>query len=141
MYQRRRLKRSKNYLPPRGIRKPRLRRFQPTLETKSGTLVRSTYERRCADLLTKNDIEFQYEPLMLLGGHQFRPDFYLPIHNLFIEICGYSHMPHYRRRMSEKMNVYKKYDLKAVFIHYSGRGSLETIISDKLSAAGITLQL
>jgi len=56
--------------------------------TSSGIKVRSSYERTCADLLTANDVEFQYEPLMLIGGKQFRPDFYLPAQNLFIDYNG-----------------------------------------------------
>ncbi|MDH3938005.1 MAG: hypothetical protein OEV68_11790, partial [candidate division Zixibacteria bacterium] len=85
--------------PARGVRLPRQRRFEAILPTESGVTVRSKYERRCADFFTKHHIQFQYEPLILLAGRQFRPDFFLPEHDLFVEICGYGHMPHYRDRV------------------------------------------
>jgi very-short-patch-repair endonuclease len=54
--------------------------------------------------------------LMLLGGRQFRPDFYLPDHNLFLEICGYNHMPFYRDRTNSKKEIYEKHGLQVIFL-------------------------
>jgi hypothetical protein len=122
---------------PRGIRLTRKKRFEPKLKTLSGIPVRSKYEQRCADFLFENNIAFQYEPLMLLGGRQYRPDFYLPVHNIFIEICGYNHQPYYRDRQIQKTRIYEKNNLDVLFINYNGRGSLKRILEDQLSKAGI----
>ena len=137
--QRRKPRKTGRFIPPRGERLTRQRQFEARLETRSGVLVRSTYEQRCADLLYKHGVEFRYEPLMLLGGRQFRPDFYLPQHNVFLEICGYSHMPHYRRRVEDKRRVYEQHGMPAVFVVYNGRGSLEKTITGELGKIGISL--
>jgi len=132
MHHKKRLKKTGLPLPTRGIRLVRKRRFEPTLETASGLKVRSSYEKRCADFLFERGISFQYEPLMLLGGRQFRPDFYLPDLNLFLEICGYEHMPHYRDRVAEKKAIYDASNLKSLFISYNGKGSLEEKLEAEL---------
>jgi len=76
---------------------------------------------------------------MLIGGRQFRPDFYLPDHNLFIEICGYNHQPYYQDRRFYKERIYKKQGLRAVFINYNGIGNLEEVIKGFLTPFGLTL--
>jgi len=118
--------------PSSGKRRiPRLN--EPSVETSFGLKVRSQYEKEAAEYFKQNNIEFQYEPLMLIGGRQFRPDFYLPGSNLFIEICGYNHMPHYRDRINEKKRLYQNHGLKAVFIDYDGKGSLKKLLTYKLA--------
>ena len=120
-------------LPERGLHLPRKQRFQPVLSTPSGTKVRSQYEKRCVAYFEANQIQYQYEPLLLLGGRQYRPDFFLPEYNLFVEICGYNHMPHYRDRIAEKKQIYNKHQIRALFLHYTGKGSLEKLIQKELS--------
>jgi hypothetical protein len=123
--------------PPRGLKLPRQKLFEPVLETLSGIKVRSSYEKTCADLLYQNNIKFRYEPLMLLGGRRFRPDFYLPDYNLFIEICGYGHQPYYRDRIKYKEQIYKKNKLSAAFINYNGTGDLRDMIEEELRPFGV----
>jgi hypothetical protein len=137
MYRGRRNRKSGRYTPPRGIRLPRRMTFEPTLPTASGVPVRSRYEQRCADFLFAHKITFQYEPLMLVGGRKYRPDFFLPEYNLFLEICGYGHQPYYRDRVRRKKLVYQKHKLKTVFIAYDGRGSLESFIKEALEPYGV----
>lgn len=102
------------------------------MEAGTGVKVRSGYEKKCVEYFEKNHIRFSYEPLILLEGRQYRPDFFLPDLNLFVEICGYRHMPHYRDRMEFKRRLYEKHNLRAVFISYSGRGSLEKLLETAL---------
>ena len=111
---------------------------EPAWPTTAGVKVRSHYEQTCADYLHNNRVRFQYEPLILLGGRQFRPDFYLPDFNLFLEICGYGHMPYYRGRITHKKQVYRRHQLHAVFINYNGRGSLTKLIRAELECHGVT---
>jgi len=136
-----RLKRNLNrgHRPPRGLKLPRKKLFEPVIDTRSGVKVRSSYEKRCADFLYKNNIRFQYEPLILLGGRQFRPDFYLPDFNLFIEICGYNHQPYYQDRRIHKEKIYGKNGIRAVFVNYNGTGKLEEMIDKELRAIGLEL--
>jgi len=125
MIERKKLRRSPRFNPPRGIKVERRRRFEVKIMTESGVRVRSQYEKKCADFLFKNGIKFQYEPLILLAGKQYRPDFYLPDYNLFLEICGYNHMPFYVDRSEFKKQLYQKHNLDAIFIRHNGKGSLE----------------
>ena len=123
--------------PPPGKRLIRMKMFEPVIETESGVRVRSSYEKKCADFLYKNNIKFQYEPLMLLGGRQFRPDFYLPDYNLFVEICGYNHQPYYRDKMRFKKLIYEKSGLDAVFIDHDGKGNLYGKLAECLERFGL----
>jgi len=100
--------------------------------TETEVKVRSSYEKRCVKFFAERDIRFRYEPLILLEGRQYRPDFFLPDLNLFVEICGYRHMPFYSDRIEFKRRLYNRHKLKAVFINYSGRGSLEKLLESEL---------
>ena len=91
-------------------------------------------------MLTANGVTFQYEPLMLIAGHQFRPDFFLPAQSLFIEICGYNHMPFYRDRTAHKKRLYELNDMQAAFVHFDGKGSLIELLIDELAKHGLPLQ-
>jgi len=64
----------------------------------------------------------------LLEGKQYRPDFFLPDMELFVEICGYNHMPQYRDRVGFKEKIYERNGLKALFVYYNGRGSLADLL-------------
>lgn len=127
-------------MPSRGLRLPRKKKFEAELDTTAGVKVRSKYEKRCAEFLEKYGIRFQYEPLILLDGRKYRPDFYLPDYNLFVEICGYRHMPHYTDRQSHKEQIYEKRSLNSLFINYSGKGSLEKLLRAELEQAGVVFE-
>jgi DNA helicase-4 len=132
----------KNGKPGRlkGIKVPRQLKFEPSIVTRSGTRVRSKYEQTCANWLARHHIEFEYEPLMLLEGRQFRPDFYLPGYDLFIEICGYNHMPYYVEHYDRKKQLYAKFGLNVIFIDYDGKGSLGKLLESELKKRGIKIR-
>ena len=46
-------------------------------------------------------------------------------------------MPHYRDRVRQKQELYEQHGLRALFVHYSGKGSLEDILSAELARAGV----
>jgi len=135
---RKRLKKDGINVIPSGLKLARRQKFETSIPV-GKVKVRSKYEKRTVKYLEKNNIKFQYEPLILLDGRQYRPDFYLPEHNLFLEICGYGHMPFYSDRVAFKEEMYKKNKLKAVFVHYNGKGSLEKLIKIELEKFGISL--
>jgi hypothetical protein len=140
MYQHKHLR--KNGRPGRisGVRLSHRKRFDPSLPAGTGMKVRSRYEKICVEYFESSGISFQYEPLLLLDGHQYRPDFFLNEYNLFIEICGFGHMPYYNDRVEHKRRLYAKHNLKALFIPYNGRGSLKGILKRELENAGIALE-
>jgi len=117
--------------PTPGVRHRRPKIKSPHLPAGDNLRVRSRYEKECVEYFEEQGISYKYEPLILLAGRQYRPDFYLPDFDLFIEICGYTHMPFYSDRVGQKKEIYKRHGLKAVFIVCNGRGS----IKDKLREA------
>lgn len=59
-------------------------------ETNIGVMVRSSWEATICNLLTEQDVEWQYEPQVFdLGFITYRPDLYLPQHDVWIEVKGY----------------------------------------------------
>lgn len=114
--------------PSAGVRYGRPKIKPPQLPAGNRLRVRSRYEKECVDYFEEMGIAYKYEPLIILAGRQYRPDFYLPDYDLFIEICGYNHMPFYTDRVEQKRQLYACHSMKAVFIVHSGRGS----IKDKL---------
>lgn len=92
---------------------------KPSLSTSSGIMVRSQFEKKAISFFEENNIKFRYEPLMLLDGKQYRPDFYLTELNLFVELCGMNHMVYYKNRQEFKKQIYQKNNLKAIFINCS----------------------
>ncbi|MEZ4942832.1 MAG: UvrD-helicase domain-containing protein [Saprospiraceae bacterium] len=57
-------------------------KFYTTLD---GTRVRSKSEQFIADYLFRHSIPYQYEPRIQIKDFPFRPDFYIPAANLYIE--------------------------------------------------------
>jgi DNA helicase IV len=53
--------------------------------TLNGTKVRSKSEQFIADWLYRHSIRFEYEPLLNIKDFYFRPDFFIPDANLYIE--------------------------------------------------------
>ncbi len=53
--------------------------------TLNGTKVRSKSEQFIADWLYRHSIRFEYEPLLNVRDFSFKPDFYIPDANLYIE--------------------------------------------------------
>ena len=74
---------------------------------------------------------------MLLNGRKFRPDFFLPEYELFVEICGYNHQPYYRDRRIYKEQIYDRNGLKSVFVNHNGTGSLRFRIVEQLKPFGL----
>lgn len=91
--------------------------LKPHLDTSSKIKVRSKIEQKCVDIFNDYNIEFQYEPLILLSGRQLRPDFFLLDYNLFIEICGMRKMPYYDERYNSKEKLYEIYNLDVILIN------------------------
>ena len=66
--------------------------------------MRSSWEISYAKYLDKHKIKWKYEPRAFdLGNSTYRPDFYLPRVNEWIEIKGY-----WRKGAKEKFNLFKK---------------------------------
>ena len=68
------------------------------------TWMRSSYELKFAKYLDKQGIKWQYEPKAFdLGTTTYRPDFYLPTKNIYIEVKGY-----WTEEAKNKFELFKK---------------------------------
>lgn len=66
--------------------------------------MRSSYEIKYAEYLDKNKIKWQYESKAFdLGRTTYRPDFYLPEQDLWIEVKGW-----FTKKSKQKINLFKK---------------------------------
>lgn len=71
--------------------------------TLNGTRVRSKSEQAIADWLYRHSIRFEYEPLLNIKDFNFRPDFFIPEANLYIEhVSDVSHPMRDKEEQFEK---------------------------------------
>jgi hypothetical protein len=136
---RKRPKKTGRPLSVRGVRLAPKEHFRRTVKAGNDFRVRSRYEKKCVAYFEEHNITYRYEPLLLLGGRQYRPDFFLPEYNLFVEICGFGHMPFYNDRIKFKKDLYKKHNVRALFIRFNGRGSLDKLLGRELKTAGVRI--
>ncbi|MBK9335477.1 MAG: UvrD-helicase domain-containing protein [Lewinellaceae bacterium] len=73
----------KIHLKESGIQQ--LRQEGKYYTTLDGTRVRSKSEQFIADYLYRNSIAYEYEPTVQIKDFPFRPDFYIPAANLYLE--------------------------------------------------------
>ncbi len=71
--------------------------------TLNGTRVRSKSEQSIADWLYRHSIRFEYEPLLNIKDFSFRPDFFIPEANLYIE-----HVSEVSHPMRDKEEQFEK---------------------------------
>jgi hypothetical protein len=106
--------------------------------TKAGIRVRSKAEKIIADCLTDGGVRFVYEPLLKVGGHTMRPDFYLLDYDLPYEHFGLD-TPDYLRAKEAKIARYRAADIPFMFTTYEDEPDIEDAIVDKLLEATIDL--
>lgn len=112
---------------------PRDGKFYTTLD---GTRVRSKSEQFIADYLFRHNIPYQYEPQIQVKDFPFRPDFYVPAANLYIEhVSGKSYAMRDKEEQFRKGEIlYAKTDERmaensALFNH-----TLDNLIRGRLSS-------
>jgi hypothetical protein len=99
-----------------------------------GTLVQSDGERRIADWLSKQDIEYRYdERIRIIHGYAIRPDFYLPEFDVYIEYWGMD-TTDYKIGMLKKRKLYQQEGKRLISIYRDDKGDIGTILSRKLNA-------
>jgi DNA helicase-4 len=62
-----------------------LSKFEKNYTTLNGTKVRSKSEQYIADWFYRHSIKFEYEPSLNVKDFPFKPDFYIPEANMYIE--------------------------------------------------------
>ncbi|MGB3181932.1 MAG: UvrD-helicase domain-containing protein [Cyclobacteriaceae bacterium] len=78
----------------------------------NGTKVRSKSEQFIADYFFRNSIRFEYEPEVNVKDFTFRPDFYIPEANLYLEHVSSKSYP-----IAGKIAQFKKANMNVVLTH------------------------
>ena len=111
-------------------------KFYTTLD---GKRVRSKSEQFIADYLFRHSIAYQYEPQIQIKDFPFRPDFYVPAANLYIEhVSGKSYSMHDKEEQFQQGGVLyaKTYERmaenSALFNH-----ALDNLVRGRLSSGHI----
>ena len=130
-----------------------IRRFD--IRTLKGETVRSFEECEIANFLYLNGIAYKYEAsyehdLATSDKRQYKPDFHLPDHGIYIEHFGldargntapFVDGARYRQDMEWKRSVHAKYGTVLIesFSHEQADGELLRNLTEKLESHGVTL--
>ncbi len=80
-------------------------KYEKYYTTLNGTEVRSKSEQYIADWLYRHSIKFKYEPKVNFGDFDFKPDFYIPEANLYLEhVSKKSYPMHAKEQQFRKAN-------------------------------------
>lgn len=117
----------------KGINLPKDGKYFTSLD---GTKVRSKSEQFIADWFYRHSIKYEYEPLLNVKDFDFRPDFFIPEANLYIEhVSDKSYPINGKEEQFEKGNLlyFKTYDYmtqdSALFNH-----TLDKVVKNRLPA-------
>ncbi len=100
--------------------------------TKAGVQVRSKAEAKIAEYLSDNNIEWEYEPLLLSGKEELaRPDFYLRKYRILVEYWGLFGDDGYDRRMKFKLDEYRRHGYDVISIYPDELDNLDRIFRAK----------
>src|SRR3989338_9649498 len=87
---------------------------------------KSQGEKAIADILTKYNIDFEYEyPLLIREKKEndteklriWYPDFWLPKYSIIIEYFGMMDNPHYKKGKEDKVKAYKELDIDCIPVY------------------------
>ena len=117
----------------KGVNLPKDGKYFTSLD---GTKVRSKSEQFIADWFYRHSIKYEYEPLLNVKDFDFRPDFFIPEANLYIEhVSDKSYPLNGKEEQFEKGNLlyFKTYDYmtqdSALFNH-----TLDKVVKNRLPA-------
>jgi hypothetical protein len=103
----------------------------PKYRCKDGREVRSKAERFIADFLFDNNIRFRYETMLILGGVEVHPDFYLEDVNLVLEHCGMD-KPEYNIKRQKKEQLYTTHKQAFVTTTIEDEHEIQDVLKRKL---------
>ena len=106
--------------------------------TRAGFRVRSKAEKIIADFLHLEKLAFLYEPLLQVGRHRMRPDFYLTEYALPYEHFGLN-TESYLRAAELKLARYHRAGVPFMYTTFHDEPDIEDVIVDKLAAATLGL--
>lgn len=106
---------------------------EPTFKTKTGHLVRTRAEMMIANFLFENSLLFQYNSVATWADKDdFRPSFYVPKLDLYIDHHPYDYLKEYQKIMKAKIKQYEKHKKKHIYIASEDEKNIEESIRLKM---------
>lgn len=99
--------------------------FGGSYTTVRGERVRSLGEKRIADFLFERGVQYEYEPLMMVGGEKVRPDFALPEYEFVVEFYGVEGDEGYDLQSNYKRSLYKSHQSRVIELYPQDLENLE----------------
>lgn len=106
-------------------------KFPATFRTKDGHMVRSRAEVIIDNALYDYKLVHAYERKLPIEEDVYS-DFFIPTENVYIEYWGMEDDPKYAERKREKIEIYKKHDLKLIELTDSDIANLDDHLPKKL---------
>lgn len=106
----------------------KLPRFGIVSRTLRGEKVQSRAEKKVADFFYLNAIEYQYEKSIKLWKKKYRPDFYLPEYDIYIEYWWLIGNPEYDAYKKAKSQQYAKHWLRWFGLQYKDLKHLHQVV-------------
>jgi hypothetical protein len=106
--------------------------------TLKGEMVKSRTEKRIADYLYRNKVQYIYEkPVALTAVSSIYPDFYLPQFDVYIEYYGLLNHPKlkdkYRKAVQFKRQMYFKKNIKVFELDHNQQKDIELHVGSIVS--------
>ncbi len=110
--------------------------FKAEFRTADGHYVRSKAEAIIDNYLYANGIVHAYERRLPIEEEVYT-DFFIPVHNIYIEYWGYENDPKYLNRKAKKQQIYKEHGLKLIELNEDDVKNIDDILPLKLLKYGV----
>ena len=106
---------------------------EPSFKTKTGHLVRTRAETMIANFLFDNHLLFQYNTVATWADKDdFKPCFYVPKLELYIDHFPYDNLKEYQKIMKAKVKQYEKYKRKHIYFTSDDEKNIEESLRLKM---------
>ena len=121
----------------KGFKNAKIKLFQRKAIGPNGELMYNVNEKKIAEELMRNDIQYKYEPIISIGKNYAVPDFI--VGNIIIERCGFGNWEPYWSNLKRKIKRLEKYDRKYKIVVLVPSNNLKMVIEKLYNVKNITI--
>ncbi len=108
-------------------------RSETLFRTKTGHLVKNRAELAIANFLYENGLMFEYNNVATWADKDdFRPSFYIPKLDVYVEHFGLEHIKEYEKIMKAKIKQYDKHKKKSIHLTTKDEQNIQEVLKLKL---------
>ena len=116
------------------------KKYPAKYRTQDGHWVRSRAEAMIDDFLYRNGIAHAYEKKLFTDSGEIMSDFYVLEQHVYIEFWGKEEDQNYRKRLEEKIEIYKREGVKLIQLRNSDLENLDDSLSKELRKFKIKIE-